>query len=138
MITASSQSEITDNLVFFEDKLEFETSPNEVKLKIEQGQKLSIIDLRQPKEFAQGHVPGATNILLDDLEERLLTLDRSVPVIVYCYDCVSRLSTHAALRLARRGFKVTELIGGYEGWLRRERTKENESVAWVEQRQNGG
>lgn len=110
---------IKSNLAFFEHKLQFEKVPGEVKTSIDKGEKVQIIDLRKPERFAEGHIPGSVNILLADLEANLHRLDREVPSVVYCYDYLCRLATHAALRMAKAGFEVSELIGGYDGWVDR-------------------
>lgn len=41
------------------------------------------LDVRQPKEYARGHLPGAKLIPLGELEDRLGELDRGKPVIIY-------------------------------------------------------
>lgn len=41
------------------------------------------LDVRQPKEYTRGHLPGATLIPLGDLENRLEGLEKDKPVIIY-------------------------------------------------------
>ncbi len=43
----------------------------------------SLVDVRTPKEYAQGHLPGAQLIPVGELKERLQELDPSKPTIVY-------------------------------------------------------
>ena len=45
-----------------------------------------LVEVLPPDEFAWAHLPGAVNIPLKDLEERLGELDPSRPVVVYCHD----------------------------------------------------
>ncbi len=74
-----------------------------------------LIDVRFPGEWAQGAIPGATNIPLDQLEERVAEIPRGGPVAVYCQSGL-RSSTAASL-LEQAGFDdVLDLIGGYAGW----------------------
>jgi hydroxyacylglutathione hydrolase len=74
-----------------------------------------LIDVRFPGEWAQGALPGAINIPLDQLEERLAEIPRGRPVAVYCQSGM-RSSTATSL-LAQAGFTdVLDLIGGYTGW----------------------
>lgn len=47
------------------------------------GGEVTFLDVRQPREYAQGHLPGATLIPLGELEQRLDALDRNKPVVVY-------------------------------------------------------
>jgi rhodanese-related sulfurtransferase len=71
----------------------------------------ALIDVRTPKEFAGGSLPGAVNIPVDDLRSRLGELDLKQPVTVYCQ---VGLRGHVATRiLAQNGFEVRNLKGGY-------------------------
>jgi rhodanese-related sulfurtransferase len=77
-----------------------------------------VVDLRTAAEFAQGHILGARNIPLADLERRASELDKfkARPVIVHC-GTGSRSSDGLAL-LRRNGFgNVVNLTGGYAAWL---------------------
>ena len=77
-----------------------------------------VIDLRSTDEFVKGHVLGARNVPLADLERRAGDLDKNKarPVIVYGADA-SR--TGAAIPMLRQaGFSdVRNLSGGYSAWL---------------------
>ena len=44
---------------------------------------VTILDVRQPKEYRQSHIPGATLIPLPELPDRLDEIDREKPVLVY-------------------------------------------------------
>ena len=57
-------------------------SSNVVKEKIAAG--ASIVDVRTPEEFRQGAYPGAVNIPVQVLRQRVGEIDRSRPVVVYC------------------------------------------------------
>jgi len=76
-----------------------------------------LLDVRNDAAWAQGHIPGAVHlpharIPLDD------TLRLAVPVVAYCWGPGCNGATRAALALARRGFRVKEMIGGIEYWIR--------------------
>ncbi len=43
----------------------------------------NLIDVRQPKEYERGHIPGASLIPLGNLQERIQDLDRTKPTVVY-------------------------------------------------------
>ncbi len=76
---------------------------------------LTLVDVRFPGEWAQGAIPGAVNIPLDQLEERLGEIPRGGRVAVYCQSGM-RSSTAASL-LEGAGFDgVIDLIGGYASW----------------------
>lgn len=77
---------------------------------------VQLLDVRTPKEFAEGHIPGAMNIDVNasDFDENIATLDKERGVAVYCRS--GRRSKVAANKLANAGFKVTELNSGFLSW----------------------
>lgn len=72
-----------------------------------------LIDVRSPAEFERGHIPGALNIPVDRLRERLHEIER-VPLIVSCQ--VGQRGHTAARLLAQYGYDVRNLDGGYLTW----------------------
>ncbi|WP_206307294.1 rhodanese-like domain-containing protein [Streptomyces sp. ICN441] len=78
-----------------------------------------VLDSRSQEAWDQGRVPGAVHLptaLVPDRAERLL--DRSVPVVTYCWGPGCNGATRAALALAELGFRVKEMLGGFEYWVR--------------------
>ena len=76
-----------------------------------------LIDVRGPKSFAEGHVPGAVNIPHASLTtERLTAYPADTLFVVYCAGPHCNGATKGALRLARLGRRVKEMIGGIAGW----------------------
>lgn len=76
-----------------------------------------VIDLRAPDEYAKGHILGARNIPLADLERRRGELEKhkAKPVIVHCGHGNSSGAGVALLR--KNGFaSVHNLAGGYAAW----------------------
>ena len=45
---------------------------------------LNIVDVRQPKEYEKGHIPGAKLVPLPELDNRLQELDPEKATVVYC------------------------------------------------------
>ena len=81
------------------------------------GEKPTVLDVREPDEWAAGHVDGAVRISYKELdrEPEALGLDRDRPVVVYCAGG-NRSSTAGSI-LNRRGFKrVHNLTGGLDAW----------------------
>jgi rhodanese-related sulfurtransferase/rubrerythrin len=75
----------------------------------------TLLDVRQPKEYAQEHLPGSRLIPLPELADRLGELDPQTPVIVYC--AVGGRSRVAAQMLSGQGFEeVYNLKGGINSW----------------------
>ena len=71
-----------------------------------------LLDVRTPREFERGHLPGAVNIPVDALRDRLGELDPSKEILEYCQVGVR---AHTAQRiLSQHGFKVKNVTGGYK------------------------
>lgn len=77
---------------------------------------VTILDLRPEDEFALGHVPGALNIPLGELEKRLADFDPGQEIIAYCRGPYCVLSYEAVAVLRARGFKVRRLEDGLPEW----------------------
>jgi rhodanese-related sulfurtransferase/DNA-binding transcriptional ArsR family regulator len=74
------------------------------------------LDVRPEDEFALGHVPGAINIPLGELELRLAELDSDQEIIAYCRGAYCVLSYEAVARLRTRGFKARRMEDGFPEW----------------------
>jgi NADPH-dependent 2,4-dienoyl-CoA reductase/sulfur reductase-like enzyme/rhodanese-related sulfurtransferase len=70
-----------------------------------------VVDVRTPEEFARGHVPGATNLPLDDLRRRHAELPRDREVWLCCG--VGQRAYYATRFLAQHGYRPRNLSGGY-------------------------
>src|SRR6266700_432946 len=70
---------------------------------------VTVLDVRPEDEFALGHVPGAINVLLRELETRLADLDPEKEIIAYCGGAYCVLSYEAVAMLRARGFKARRL-----------------------------
>ncbi len=76
---------------------------------------LTILDVRQPKEYEQGHIPGAKLIPLSELTERLDEIDPKKTTVIYC--AIGGRSRVASQILVGNGFKdVYNLSGGIKAW----------------------
>jgi hydroxyacylglutathione hydrolase len=74
-----------------------------------------LLDVRTPREWDEGHLPGARYLFLGELPERLSDLDRDMPTVVYCAS--GYRSSLAASLLQASGFRnVRNVPGGYAAW----------------------
>jgi rhodanese-related sulfurtransferase len=81
---------------------------------LEQG-RFNFIDVRKPEEFAAGHITGACNIPVDDLEKKAGELDRGKMTIIYCK--AGKRCLRAADILDKAKFEdVLVLQGGYDAF----------------------
>ncbi|WP_336775502.1 rhodanese-like domain-containing protein [Paenibacillus sp. MMO-58] len=89
-------------------------SPAEVAEKLKQGETLYMVDVREPNEWAAGHVEGAKHIPLGQLGERLHELDSSAEIIMICRS--GNRSGLACELLSEKGFNVVNMTGGLNAW----------------------
>lgn len=94
-----------------------ETSVDEVKARLDRGEKFVLVDVREESEFAKDHLPGAIHlgkgIIERDIEQRVP--DLNAPLILYCGGGFR--SALAADNLQKMGYKnVLSMDGGVRGW----------------------
>ena len=77
---------------------------------------VTVLDLRPEDEFALGHLPGAINIPLKELEEKLAELDAGKEVVAYCRGPYCVLSYEAIAALRAHGFSARRLEDGFPEW----------------------
>ena len=77
---------------------------------------VTVLDVRPADEFGAGHVPGAVNIPLGELETRLAELDPNREVVAYCRGAWCVLAFEAVAALRARGFAVRRLEDGLPEW----------------------
>ena len=77
---------------------------------------VTVLDVRSEDEFALGHLPGALNIPLTELERRLAELPANREIIAYCRGPYCVLSFEAVAALRTRGYVVHRLVDGYPEW----------------------
>jgi ArsR family transcriptional regulator len=76
----------------------------------------TVLDVRPEDEFQQGHVPGALNIPLSQLERRLAELPPDREVVAYCRGPWCVLSFEAVATLRQRGYRARRLEDGFPEW----------------------
>jgi molybdopterin/thiamine biosynthesis adenylyltransferase/rhodanese-related sulfurtransferase len=78
-----------------------------------------LVDVREPDEWAEGHIPAAIHVPRGNLESRIerAAPDRAQPIVVYCQ--AGNRSIFAAKTLEELGYgNVVSLAGGYTDWKR--------------------
>jgi len=92
-----------------------EITPAEMKARLDQGEKLILIDVREPWEYAVCHIEGAKHVPLGALAASLPTLPDVDEVICYCHHGIRSLDAATWLRF--QGIeKAKSLSGGIERW----------------------
>jgi len=77
---------------------------------------VTVLDVRPPEEFAAGHVPGAINIPIGELQKRLAELPKRREVVAYCRGPYCLMSYDAVHLLRSRGLKARRLQDGLPEW----------------------
>jgi hydroxyacylglutathione hydrolase len=76
---------------------------------------LQIVDVRKPGEAAAGMIPGAVNIPVGQLRDRVGELDPTAPTVVYCAGGYRSSVAASLLRQLNFG-DVSDIVGGYNSW----------------------
>ena len=76
----------------------------------------TVLDVRPEDEFQQGHLPGALNIPLAQLERRLAELPPDREIVAYCRGAWCVLSFEAVAALRQRGYRARRLEDGFPEW----------------------
>ena len=81
-------------------------------------EKFKLVEVLSEDSFKQGHIPGAINIPVDNLEkEATKQLKKTDTIIVYCASYACHASTNAAKMLMRMGYKKTlDFKGSKKAW----------------------
>ena len=97
---------------------EFEITAQELKARLDKGDDLFILDVREPAEYAVCKLNGSTLIPLGEVAKRLNELDNSREIVVHCK--LGGRSAKAVDILRSAGFqKVKNLVGGIDGWAQK-------------------
>lgn len=107
-----------DALRHFEARLAFEADCWDVHDSMARGvADFVLLDVRGPALFAESHVPGAINLPHGKItERRMAEWPADTLFVVYCAGPHCNGANRAAVRLARLGRPVKEMIGGMTGW----------------------
>jgi adenylyltransferase/sulfurtransferase len=94
-----------------------ELSPQQVKRRLDAGEPLQLLDVREPWECAIARLPASVNIPLGEIPARWQQLDRASEIVVLCK--AGGRSRRAAQFLSSQGFsRVANLSGGIDAWTR--------------------
>jgi rhodanese-related sulfurtransferase/biotin operon repressor len=102
--------------LYFAQKDELEPVPAKEVLERARKSLVTVLDVRPPEEFAAGHVPGAINIPVQELEKRIKELPRRREVIAYCRGPYCLMSFEAVEKLRKKGWRARRLENGLPEW----------------------
>jgi rhodanese-related sulfurtransferase len=101
-------------------RLSFEADVSDAHADIEAAVSgIVVVDSRSIDAWEQGHIPGAVHLPTAEIAQLAHELiDRDSVVVTYCWGPGCNGATRAALAFAQLGYRVKEMIGGYEYWVR--------------------
>ncbi|MHB8453564.1 MAG: ArsR/SmtB family transcription factor [Acidiferrobacterales bacterium] len=77
---------------------------------------VTVVDVRPHEEYAAGHVPGAINVPVKELVQRLKSLPQDQEIVAYCRGPHCVLAYDAVARLRQEGFEARRLEDGFPEW----------------------
>ena len=106
-------------LQHFEDKMAFTTGPIELNRAIDEKQDIVVVDVRAAEDFKAGHIRGALSLPRDKWSNPA-GMRKDKLNVIYCYNHVCHLGAAACVELARQGYPVMEMDGGFLVWTKNE------------------
>jgi rhodanese-related sulfurtransferase len=104
----------------FAERLALHTDPSDVYAAMRTPSPgFVLVDARSAEAWDQGRIPGAVHLPHTEIPARAAgLLDPAVPVVTYCWGPGCNGATRAALALSLAGYRVREMLGGVEYWIR--------------------
>lgn len=102
---------------YFLHKISFSLGPVELKELIENDlNEFNLIDVRDYDDYVDGHIPFAVHMPNDKLDKYFELLSKDKANIIYCYNQNCHLGAKCAYEIAKHGYPVMELDGGFDVW----------------------
>jgi len=110
-------SDVNDVVVgYFNDRDNLEPISRKQLLRRSKDDLVTVLDVRPTEEFEAGHIPGALNVPLNELERHLAKLPREQEIIAYCRGEFCVLAFEAVATMRKKGFNARRLEEGYPEW----------------------
>lgn len=93
-------------------------SPQDLRRRLDQGDDLTVVDMRPPWEYQAGHIPGAINMFIQEIPARLHELPRDGAIVFQCWHGVTSMDAAGfAIQNGWAAELVSSLSGGIAGWV---------------------
>ena len=110
---------MNEQLQHYENKLKYEIDSWDLKVSVESGENIIVIDARSQESFQDEDIPNAINIPHKKMnQDSTKDIDKNAFIVTYCDGIGCNASTKGARNMLELGFKVKELIGGLDWWKR--------------------
>ena len=104
--------------LYFAHKDELEPVPAKELLQRARKGLVTVLDVRPPEEYAAGHLPGALNIPIHELQRRIREVPKRREIVAYCRGPYCLMSYDAVALLRKKGLKARRLEAGLPEWRR--------------------
>ena len=95
--------------------MDFNILPEEVKQRLDRGEAMTLLDVREPWEYDAARISGSTLIPMGDVPSRVQELDPDENIVVICHHGIR--SANVAQWLRQQGFdKAQSMSGGIARW----------------------
>ncbi len=110
---------MTEQIKHYENKLKYEIDSWDLSELLKKKNQVIVIDTRATSVYEAEHIPTAVNIPHRTMSAHSTKdLDKDILYVTYCDGIGCNASTKGALNMAKLGFKVKELLGGLDWWIR--------------------
>lgn len=95
-----------------------EVSSEQLQARLERGEDIRVVDLRQSWEYHAGHIPGAVSLFIEEVPMRLNELPTDADIVLQCWH--GHTSLDVAAYLIQQGWlasRIASLSGGIAGWV---------------------
>ena len=119
-VLATPPASAGEAVAHFAARLRVETDVTDVHADLEAAvDGLVVVDTRGAAAWERGHLPGAVHLPTAEIPARAAQVIPTAAVVVtYCWGPGCNGATRAALAFATLGYRVKEMLGGYEYWVR--------------------
>jgi len=110
-------SEVNDVVIgYFNDRDNLEPVSRKQLLRRSKADLVTVLDVRPSEEFDAGHIPGALNVPLNEIEQHLANLPKEQEIIAYCRGEYCVLAFEAVATMRKKGFNARRLEEGFPEW----------------------
>ncbi len=110
-------TEVNDVVIgYFNDRDSLEPVSRKQLLRRSNDGLVTILDVRPSEEYAVGHIPGALNVPLGDIEQCLANIPKEQEIIAYCRGEYCVLAFEAVAKIRKKGFTARRLEEGFPEW----------------------
>ena len=95
-----------------------EITPTELKSRLDNGNEMIVVDMRQAWEYQSGHIPGAKHMFIQEIPARVNELPQDVDIVFQCWH--GNTSQGACGFVIENGWpaeRIFSLQGGMAGWV---------------------